>query len=137
MQMAALRSSLPFSCVSGRDEFVSRWSDRVGEDAARLSVSSARAIGLGGVLVPVWSVLFVIAHGSPALVALASVLVLVDVILLTSGIVAQRRMFALLSQRFGTKVWFLNSPSLREGQFQAWCARHGVDPDRGRPAERP
>jgi hypothetical protein len=33
-----------------------------------------------------------------------------------------------MSQRFGTKVWLLNSPTLRDDRFEEWCDRHGVDP---------
>jgi hypothetical protein len=95
--------------------------------------SSARNIGLGGVLVPVWAFLFVVGHDSSLILAVAVVLVLVDVVVLSRGIGQQRRLNLLLSRRFGTKVWFLNSPSLREGQFQAWCQRHGVNPDSGTP----
>jgi hypothetical protein len=68
------------------------------------------------------------------LLAIATVLAIACGVLLGIGIVRQARLHAVLSKRFGTKVWFLNSPSLREGQFQAWCGRNGVNPDTGRPS---
>jgi hypothetical protein len=111
---------------------VAAWSGRVGEEIAELSVSSARAIGLGGLLVPVWAVLFVVGSHSSVFVGLAIVILVADLVLLARGVVLQHRMHTLMRERFQTKVSFLNSPSLREGQFQAWCQRHGVDPDTGR-----
>jgi hypothetical protein len=117
-----------------RNKFVVAWSGRVGEEIAELSVSSARAIGFGGLLVPVWTVLFVVGSHTPAVVGLAIAVLIADLILLTRGVVLQHRMHSLMRERFQTRVSFLNSPSLREGQFQAWCQRHGVNPDTGRPS---
>lgn len=108
----------------------------MGQEAAQLAVTSARCVGLGGILVPISGLLFVVGHDSPLVLAAAFALLLIDVVLLAVGVERLHRQNALLSQRFGTKVWFLNSPSLREGQFQAWCQRHGVNPDSGTPASR-
>lgn len=119
---------------SSRDEFVEKWAPRVGEEAASLSVKAARLVGMGGLLVPVWAVLFVVGHNNIFLLAIASFVAVLDVILLAQGIVLTSRLHRILSERFQTRVWFLNSPSLRDGQFQAWCGRHGVDPEIGRPA---
>ena len=116
-----------------KEEFIAKWSTRVGRHSAELAVTSARRVGIGGLLVPVWSIVFVLGHGSPALIAVASVLVVLDVFLLTTGIARMRTMYGEMSDRFGTRVWLLNSPSLRDGQFEAWCKRHGVDPTTGRP----
>lgn len=117
-------------------EFIDRWSPRVGEHPAELALTSARRVGVGGLLVPIWSVVFVVGHGSPGLIALGIALVVLDAVLLITGIAGMRTMYGELSDRFGTRVWFLNSPSLRDGQFEAWCRRHGVDPVTGRPAAR-
>jgi hypothetical protein len=116
----------------GRAQFVARWAPRVGEEAADLSVTSARLVGYGGVLVPVWSVLFVAGHSVSLLIAIAAAIAALDAYLLSRGVMSLHRFYRLLSVRFGTRVWFLNSPSLREGPFQAWCQRHGVDPESGR-----
>jgi hypothetical protein len=115
-------------------EFVEQWQGRVGREAANLSVTAARAVGVGGLLVPVWGALFVVAGDRPILLALATLLAVVDVVALAIGILLTSRRNALLSQRFGTKVWCLNSPSLQEGRFQSWCGRNGVNAESGAPA---
>jgi hypothetical protein len=120
--------------MQDKQEFVAKWAPRVGERAARLSVSSARLVGFGGLLVPVWALLFVLGHSEPAIVVVASILLASDIALLISGVVLMSRLYRELSTRFGTKVWFLNSPSLRDGQFESWCKRHGVEPSTGTPA---
>lgn len=127
-----LQSLTPVPNTS-KSEFLAKWSPRVGEEAARLSVSSARYVGFGGLLVPVWAILFVVGHSTPFLLGVASLLTAVDVALLATGMTSMARAHRSMSKRFGTRVWFLNSPSLRDGQFEAWCKRHGVDPERGTP----
>jgi hypothetical protein len=84
-------------------------------------------------LVPVWAVLFVVGHANAALLVLAIIVALVDIAVLARGVLLMSKLYRQMSARFGTRVWFLNSPSLRDGQFEAWCQRHGVNPDTGRP----
>ena len=89
--------------VRSRQEFVAEWSGRVGQEAAQLAVTSARCVGLGGILVPIWALLFVVGHDSPLVLAGAFALLLIDVVLLAVGVERLHRQNALLSQRFGTQ----------------------------------
>jgi hypothetical protein len=102
-----------------------------------LSVSSARFIGFGNLLIPVWGLLFILGHRSRVLVTLAIFFVALDIVFLIRGVMLMQRIYRDLSKRFETKVWFLDSPSLRDGRFESWCQRHGVEPNTGTPRERP
>jgi hypothetical protein len=123
--------------MKNRQKFVEEWAPRVGERAANLSVSSARLVGIGGLLVPVWALLFIAGHQLLAAEILAGILAGADLALLVRGVVLMNRMYHELSMRFQRRVWFLNSPTLRENQFDSWCKRNGVEPRSGRLAESP
>src|SRR5665213_2371650 len=116
-----------------RENKIAAWSGRVGEDVVRLSISSARAVVIGSLLVPVWVVMFMLGHNTSWALITASGLALVGAVVLLRGILLMRREFALMSERFEMRVSFLNSPTLRERSFTVWCERYGVDATTGLP----
>ena len=117
--------------MKSREKKIAAWSGRVGEDAVRLSISSARAVGVGTLLVPVWVLMFILGRNSSGVLFAAAALALVGAGVILRGIVLMRKEFSLMSERFEMRVTFLNSPTLRERPFTHWCERYRVDATTG------
>src|SRR5487761_2780572 len=98
--------------MKSREKKIAAWSGRVGEDAVRLSISSARAVGVGTLLVPVWVLMFILGRNSSGVLFAAAALALVGAGVILRGIVLMRKEFSLMSERFEMRVTFLNSPTL-------------------------
>jgi len=116
---------------ANKDAFITKWSPRVGEDAARLYFLSKRLLAVGSLLVPVWIAILYLGHREFGIIGWS--LMAIDWGFIISGCIVLRRMYQYMTERFGRRVEFLDSPTLLEPNFQKWCGRHGIDPETGRP----
>jgi hypothetical protein len=111
--------------LRNREEFVSKWAPLVGEDAAETFLAGTNRLGIASLLTPVWGILLVVERQWEMLALALSALAL-GIALATSGFILIHRFNRLVSERFGIRVRALNSPNLREGQFQRWCKFNGL-----------
>lgn len=109
---------------AARDAFAAEWGPLIGEDAANAYFSATRRIGVASLLTPVWGILLVVEH-QQGLLLIAWALFALAMVLAASGFRLKHRYYELMTRRFGVKVSALHGPTLKDGQFQRWCVRHG------------
>jgi hypothetical protein len=110
--------------VNTRQRFAEKWSPRIGQKAARLAATAYLMLAISGLVVPVWGILLVTSNTT--LNNLGYVLCGLDIALFVIGMTYNHRVNRSLSEHLGTKVSSLNSPTLRDGQYEAWCHRHHI-----------
>ena len=113
--------------MPSKETFATHWTPQIGEDAVRRALPVFRAGAIAGLLVPTWSLLLLFSSGTTSSV-IGHLLQAVNIVMFVSLVVRNRQLNLAMSKRFGIKVWILNSPTLRDGFFEAWCKRHNVDP---------
>ncbi|SRR5579871_3942076 len=123
--MPDARPATTLDVLRTKKEFLATWAPVIGEDTASTYVKATNRLALASFLTPVWGILLVVQHAWEVL-ALALALLSLAMALAASGLVVKHRYNKLLSARLGARVWALNSPTLRDGQFQRWCAHNGA-----------
>jgi hypothetical protein len=108
--------------------FLEEWAPKVGVRAAKAQYLATRLVGLAGLVGIPDVVAFGLAMNSPSdtFRVLTSVLLGVVVALFIVGCMYMRASFQAMSSHFGMRVWLLNSPTFRAGNFEKWKARNGL-----------
>jgi MFS family permease len=119
--------------MPSRASFVARWSPRIGRKAARLYVLTGPTTTIGIWSAPIWLVLFLVGDRWSRICAY--VVAGVGFACLAFASLSLHLMYRALTERFGFKVSWRNAPPYRYKAFGAWCRKHGLDPNAGRPVE--
>ena len=111
--------------------FVARWSPRIGRKAARLYVLTGPTTTIGVWSAPVWLILYLVGERWSRLCAY--VVAGIGFACLALASLSLHLMYKALTERFGFKVSWRNAPPYRYKAFGAWCRKHGIDPNAGKP----
>jgi hypothetical protein len=109
-------------------DFVTRWSPRVGEEAAQYQMWASRFLVTAGLLAAPYAVVWGVTLGRSNDDLKVGVLLFLglELALIVVGCVFLHRSWRAMSRYFGFKVWFFNSPAFNEKAFGRWKIRKGI-----------